>query len=57
MVQFLFYNFLNHVALNSPSDETVSAGLGPIWQYGILLLVFVIIVLVYFLKKNKNNKN
>ena len=46
--------FLNHVVLNNPSKETVSAGLGPVEQYGIILFAFIIIVIIsYFIKRRK----
>ena len=47
--------FLHHEAvLNNPSRETISAGLGPVGQYGIILLAFIIIVIItYFIKRKK----
>ena len=47
--------FLNHeVILNNPSIETVSAVLGPVEQYGIILLAFILIVIIaYFIKRRK----
>ena len=37
--------FLHHnpVILNNPGRETITAGLGPIGQYGILLAALIII--------------
>ena len=49
-------NFLNHVILNSPSRETISAGLGPIEQYNIALIALILIgVTAYFIKRRKDN--
>lgn len=47
--------FLHHEAvLNNPSKETVSAGLGPVEQYGISLFVLIVIgIIVWFIKKKK----
>lgn len=46
--------FANHIILNNPSRETISAGLGPVEQYGIILLAFIIIVIIaYFIKRKK----
>ena len=48
-------NFLNHVILNNPSRETISAGLGPAEQYGITILALIIIgIIAYFIKRRKN---
>lgn len=41
------------VILNSPGRETISAGLGPIEQYGVVLVVLIIAVIVYFIKRKK----
>ena len=49
-------NFLNHVVLNNPSRETISAGLGPIEQYSITLLALIVIgIIAYFTKRRKDN--
>ena len=47
--------FLHHeVILNNPSRETISAGLGPVEQYGIILFAFIIIIIIsYFIKRRK----
>lgn len=41
------------VILNNPGRETLSAGLGPIEQYGVVLVVLIIAVIVYFIKRKK----
>ena len=47
-------NFLYHVVLNNPSRETISAGLGPVEQYGFILVVLILIgIVAYFIKKKK----
>ncbi len=50
--------FLNHEAfINNPSRETVSAGLGPVAQYGIILVALIVIAfLSYIIKRKKRNK-
>ena len=46
--------FLNHVILNNPSKETISAGLGPVEQYGFILIALIIVgIIVYFIKRRK----
>jgi len=46
--------FLNHVVLNNPSRETISAGLGPIEQYSITLIALIVIgIISYFIKRRK----
>jgi len=46
--------FLNHVVLNNPSRETISAGLGPVEQYSFILVVLIFIgIFIYFIKKHK----
>lgn len=47
--------FLNHqsVILNDPGRETISAGLGPIGQYGITLLALIIIGVIVYIKRKK----
>jgi len=44
---------LNHIILNNPSRETISAGLGPIEQYSAILLIFIIVVIYYFIKRKR----
>ena len=45
---------LQHVIIqNNPARETISAGLGPIEQYSIALAVFILVVIVYYIKKRK----
>ena len=44
------------VILNSPGRETLSAGLGPIEQYGVILIVLIIAVIVYFIRKKRKKK-
>ena len=49
--------FLNHVILNNPSTETISSGLGPSGQYGIIIFVLIIVgIIVYFIKRRKINQ-
>ena len=49
-------SFLNHVVLNNPSRETISAGLGPAGQYGFIIIVLIIIgIIIWFSKKKKSN--
>lgn len=47
--------FLHHetVILNSPGRETISAGLGPIEQYSIVLIVLIIIGIIILIKKRR----
>ena len=46
--------FLNHIILNNPGKETISAGLGPTIQYGFSLVVLIFIVIIaYFIKRKK----
>ena len=48
--------FLHHeVVLNSPSRETISAGLGPAGQYGIILVALILIGVVLYIKRKKKN--
>jgi len=46
--------FLHHGTVNSVSNETISAGLGPAGQYGVALVVLLVAVL--FLWKIKKKK-
>lgn len=47
-------SFLNHVILNNPSKETISAGLGPTIQYGFSLFALIFIgIIAYFIKRRK----
>ncbi|MCH8945615.1 MAG: LPXTG cell wall anchor domain-containing protein [Nanoarchaeota archaeon] len=49
-------NFLNHVILNNPSRETISAGLGPIEQYSIILVALILIgIIAYFIKRKRRS--
>ena len=48
--------FLNHVVLNNPSKETVSAGLGPVEQYGFILITLIIIGIIILFKRKKKSK-
>ncbi len=50
--------FLHHaVVMNDPGRETISAGLGPVQQYGIIIIVLIIIgIILYFIRKKKNKK-
>ena len=49
-------NFLNHVILNNPSRETISAGLGPIEQYSFILIALIIVgIIIWFSKKKKKD--
>jgi len=45
--------FLDHISLNNPSRETVSAGLGPVEQYGFILIVLIIIGIIILFKRKK----
>jgi len=45
--------FLDHVILNNPSQETISAGLGPVEQYSIALFFFILAIIVIYFKKRK----
>lgn len=47
--------FLHHnpVILNNPGRETITAGLGPIGQYGILLAALIIIGVIVYIKRKK----
>jgi len=46
--------FANHIILNNPSRETISAGLGPVEQYGFILVVLIIVgIIIRFSKKKK----
>ncbi len=44
---------LFHTLLNNPSQETISAGLGPVEQYGVILII-LFIALFYLLRKKTN---
>jgi len=44
---------LNHVILNNPGRETLTAGLGPAEQYFVALVALIIIVLVVYFRKKK----
>lgn len=48
--------FLNHAVLNNPTKETISAGLGPIEQYGIIIILLIVTGVIYFLKKRKKSR-
>ncbi len=49
-------NFLNHVILNNPSRETISAGLGPVEQYSFILIALIIVgIIIWFSKKKKKD--
>lgn len=49
--------FLDHIILNNPSRETISAGLGPIEQYSITLIALILIgIIAYFIKRRKSKK-
>lgn len=41
------------VILNNPGRETISAGLGPIEQYGFVLLALIVVGVIYFFKRKK----
>ncbi len=46
----------NHaVILNDPGRETLSAGLGPIAQYGITLVVLIIVGIIIFIRRKKRS--
>lgn len=46
--------FLHHVVVqNNPSKETLSAGLGPAGQYGIIIVVLIIVGIVLYIKRKK----
>jgi len=45
---------ISHVVVqNNPGRETITAGLGPIQQYSISLAVFILVVVIYYIKKRK----
>ena len=44
------------VILNNPGRETLSAGLGPIEQYGVVLVVLIIVGIIIFIKRRRKNK-
>ena len=49
-------NFLNHVILNNPSRETISAGLGSVEQYSFILIALIIVgIIIWFSKKKKKD--
>lgn len=56
MFEKLILIYHETVILNSPGRETLSAGLGPIEQYGIILIVLIIAVIVYFIRKKRKKK-
>jgi len=46
--------FLHHVVvMNDPGKETLSAGLGPAGQYGIIVVALIIVAIIFFRKKKK----
>ncbi|KKL48097.1 hypothetical protein LCGC14_2328960 [marine sediment metagenome] len=51
--------FLHHetVIMNDPGRETITAGLGPIQQYGIVLLALIVIGIIAYFIKRKKKKN
>ena len=44
------------VIINNPGRETLSAGLGPIEQYGFVLLVLIVVGVIVYIKKKKRKK-
>ena len=48
--------FTNHVVLNNPSKETISAGLGPVEQYGFILIALIIVGIITWFSKKKKKK-
>ncbi len=48
--------FLHHaVVMNDPGRETISAGLGPAGQYGIILVALILIGVVLYIKRKKKD--
>jgi len=49
------FMFLNHaVVQNNPGRETLTAGLGPVQQYGIVIIFLIIIgIVLFFMRKKK----
>jgi len=45
------------VIMNDPGRETITAGLGPIQQYGIVLLALIVIGIIAYFIKRKKKKN
>ena len=46
--------FLHHVVIqNNPARETISAGLGPAGQYGIIIVVLILIGVALYIKRKK----
>ena len=48
--------FYEHIIVNSPSKETITAGLGNVYQYSFVLLALVIVGIILWIRKRKNKK-
>ena len=48
--------FYEHVIVNSPSKETITAGLGNVYQYSFVLIALVIVGIIMWIRKRKNKK-
>ena len=45
--------FVEHIIINSPSKETITAGLGNAYQYGFVLIALIIVGIIVWLRKRK----
>jgi len=45
--------FYEHIIVNSPSKETITAGLGNVYQYSFVLLALIVIGIIIWLRKIK----
>jgi len=48
--------FYEHIIINSPSRETITAGLGNAYQYGFALLALVIVSIIMWIRKRKKSQ-
>lgn len=53
MLKKLLFLEGNSIILNNPNWESISAGLGPIQQYGIVLIVLIIIGITILMKRRR----
>ena len=44
------------VILNDPGRETIMAGLGPVEQYGFVLLALIVVGIIVFIRRKKRKK-
>ena len=48
--------FLHHTVLqNDPGRETITAGLGPAGQYGIIIVALILIGVVLYIRRKKKD--